>query len=248
MALHTITSDKFPQNPDIWGRELSEKLEIETFLFNDHYGWLQEREFSLEPGEDFAGIPRFDNKTSDERKAIVIETLINNTFLSMFREVVVYIDKVLSLYLWTKQTQENPIPYDQIEDIDAFLLNQPIEEYKKLTRDQTYTFPKKLKILSTLNKRSLDRLNAYNDIRVAFEHHGGIAKKDIALPLSKIENNDNLEGLITTNLRLDTTEDLLFSKDTKIKLMPQDVTVIGFDMRGWIIKDILLAIDALDKN
>ncbi|MDP1802580.1 MAG: hypothetical protein Q8L81_14565 [Bacteroidota bacterium] len=248
MTLRTITSDQFSQNPDIWGRELAEKIEIEAFLFSDHYGSLHEREIDL-PSEDlFAGIPRVDNRTPAKRKEIILDALINNAFLSMFRDVVVYIDKVLSLYIWSKQTQDAPIAFEDILDIEHFLENQPNEEYKKWTRSKL-TFPDKILFLKTLNKRSSSRLTAYNDIRVSFEHHGGIAKKDITLPLSKFEISDVApDGLNHVNINMTINDDQHFKKDSRIKLYPQDIAIISHDIRGWIIKDILLAIDELDKD
>jgi hypothetical protein len=247
MTLHTIKTSLLSENPDKWGRQLSENIELQIFLLNNHYLNLSDKHLNLEGEQDFAGIPRLQNISSIERKSQIEDIIIINTFLSMFRDVVVYIDKILSLYLWTKMSQLSPIPIEQIGDIDKFFEELPEQQYKKLTRSHT-TFPGKLEMIPTLNQRSKQRLIGYNDIRVAFEHHGGIAKKAISFPISTIETKIENDGPQSVTFRLDIVEAIQFNEDEKIKLKPQTVSIIGYDIKGWIIKDILLAIDELDKK
>jgi hypothetical protein len=102
-------------------------------------------------------------------------------------------------------------------------------------------------MITTSNEKSKERLISYNKIRIAFEHHGGIAKSKILLPLSKIERLNEEMGMQKVTIRLDQLEIKEFKKDVLIVFKPQDVFVIAIDIKGFIIKDILVALDAMDK-
>lgn len=245
MTLHKITSDMLPENTDKWGRELSEQIEMQMLLMNIYLMGLDQQEINLEGKMDFAGIPRLKNTSSKDRKILLKQITIINTFLSLFRGVVVFIDKSLSIHFKCIESQKNPI--GPIDDIETFIEKFPNEVYKKFTRDLNQTFPKKIEMIPTLNERSRDKLIAYNKIRIAFEHHGGIAKSKILLPLSKLERSNEEKGMQKVNIRLDQLDIKEFKKDELIKLKSQDVSVIAIDIKGWIIKDILVALDAMDK-
>lgn len=244
MPQYIIPTDAFTDNPDKWGREISEQIELQIILMNRTLPGILSADLELIGEMDFAGIPRLQNMNEEQRKKQLQQTIIDNTFLSIFRDVVVYIDKLLSMYLFGKLSKEKPL--GPVDDLYSFFENLPMEEYVKLTRNPRLNFPEKLKLLSTLEPRSKERLGAYNKIRVAFEHHGGIPKHDIVLPISSIVEKINQEGIHSVTIRLDKVEYLKFKNNELITLMPQDVTLIGYDIKGWIIKDLLIALEKLD--
>jgi hypothetical protein len=143
MTLHKITSDMLPENTDKWGRELSEQIEMQLLLMNIYLNGLDQHEIYLEGEMDFAGIPRLQNFSSAKRKILLKQITIINTFLSLFRNVTVFIDKSLSMHFICKQSQENPI--GPIDSFETFFEDFPNEVYKDFTRDSSLTFPKKLK-------------------------------------------------------------------------------------------------------
>lgn len=248
MALHTIKTGTFSENPDKWGRELNECIELEIYLMQTYLQGIDNDNFKPEGEQDFAGIPRLQNISQEERKKRMKETTINNTFLSIFRSLVVYLDKTLSLYLLTKRTQDNPIPVEKIGDFETFFDDLVQGEYKGFAMDKKNNFPEKMSLLPTLNTRSKERLEGYNKLRVAFEHHGGIAKNEITFPIATIERQGESADLQKATIRLDIVEQKTFKKNEIIKFKPQDVTLISLDIRGWIIKDVLLSIDELTKT
>lgn len=235
----------FTENPDKWGRELSEKTELQLLLMNLHLQGLDNEKIDLVGEQNFAGIPRLQNISLDDRKKQLRQTIVTNTFLSLFRDVVVFIDKTLALYLMTKASQKNPI--GPIENIENYFDDLPLEEYKKLSRNRKIDFPTKIELITKLTENSKTRLIEYNNIRVAFEHHGGIPKKEISLLISPIEINGEEKGMQTVKIRFDKTSTMLFPQDQLIRLKAQDVSVIGHDINV-IIKDIFLALDAMDKE
>lgn len=248
MALYTITSDKFADNPDTWGRELNESIEYEIYLMQVYLLGIDSEDFIPEGEQDFAGIPRMQNLSQEERKKRIKETTINNTFLSVFRSLGVYLDKLFAFYYFAKRTQETPISGNGIDNLDSYFANLIQEEYKEFAMKRKIDFPSKMEVLSTLNPRSRERLVAYNKIRIAFEHHGGMAKSDITFPISTIEKLTDKKGLQEVTIRLDIVESKTFQKDQLIKLKPYEVSLISFDIRGWIIKDLLLAFMDLNKK
>jgi len=243
MTLHKVTSDMFPENPDKWGRELSEQIELQMFLMQIYFKAINEQEFNLQGENDFAGIPRLQNVSINDRRELLKLITLNDTFLSYFRELVVFIDKMLSLHLCAEASRTNPIPGNIYQNIFAELVR---EQYINFTR-QNVNFPTKIEMLDNLNPKSKERLLAYNDIRISFEHHGGICKKKIALPLSTIELCKGQDGIQKAMVKFDRSDRKEFKRDQLIIFKPQDVEIIGADIKGLIIKDILLSIGSMNN-
>ena len=240
MTLHKITSDIFPENPDIWARHLAEMIELEMLLMNLHLKGLSDNEFKLLGDSDFAGIPRLQNMTTIKRRELLETAVITNSFLSIFRNLVVFIDKTLALHLAASQSQK--VPIGPIEDFQEFIENFPIEEYISISSNQRLNFPTKIKKLTSLPERTSQRLLAYNKLRVAFEHNDGIAKNDICFPISTFEREGKQTGYQKVIFRMDKPEIKEFLKGTKIHLKAHEVSLIAIDVKGWVIKDLLNAI------
>lgn len=240
MRIHKITTDFFSANPDIWGRELSEKIELEILLMNLHLKGIDNKDFDLEGSQDFSGIPRLHNLNPTKRKDLLISATITNAFLSIFRGLVSFLDKTLALSLASLESQKNPI--GPVQDINEFLESFPTEEYLKISSNQNLNFPEKLKILTSLHERTKERLIGYNKIRVAFEHYSGIAKNEIQFPISTFERESQETGYQKVTFRLDKPETKYFNKKELISLKAQDVSLIGIDIKAWVIKDLLAAI------
>lgn len=250
MAKYIMTSDMFPENPDKWGRELSESVELQLLLMKFYLQGIASQSIQLEGEADFAGIPRLVDVSETDRKKLLREITINNTFLSLFRSLIIFVDKSLSLFLFSQETKKNPIgPFFKLSDVlDEIFEEIPTETYKKFSRDLSMTFPLKIEKLKFLKPMARDRLISYNQIRIAFEHHVGIPKHDIKLPLSKLEVKSKEPGLQEVIIQFDKLENKIFKKDEPIIFKSQEVSVIGFDIKGLIIKDIFLALAELDKD
>jgi hypothetical protein len=121
---------------------------------------------------------RFEHKPDQAGLAAAAVRACNECFLSLTRELITYLDKMIAVKKLLGELL--PVPdLGSVEELRAHTARAIDEAYLRVARDTTLTNPKKVEQFPGLPTLARAPALSYFEVRRVLEHRGGIADKDV---------------------------------------------------------------------
>lgn len=159
----------------------------------------------------------------------LIDYEIVKTFISIMRNVNDYLDRMVSILLFSKKQHQIPgaMTLQEVEKHVASELDKELFDYCQHAREE---FATKLKHFSALTPEFVRYMTTYNLLRNCYEHHKAISQRGLQIPIKKMGlfTKDGKKVVIGQTIEGGSTITIKFTQKT-IAVKKQQAAILSYD-------------------